>query len=89
MFEGIAKTNTTHTCYNSASYGGKFEGIAKTNTTHTKGHKIKLWEWFEGIAKTNTTHTSPAIQSMKVCLRVLLKQILPTHLSWLKNNLFV
>ena len=34
-FEGIAKTNTTHTIIIIAIYGRLFEGIAKTNTTHT------------------------------------------------------
>ena len=36
MFEGIAKTNTTHTERDLAFADGEFEGIAKTNTTHTR-----------------------------------------------------
>ena len=35
MFEGIAKTNTTHTYEALGFLLEKFEGIAKTNTTHT------------------------------------------------------
>ena len=35
MFEGIAKTNTTHTKIKTFIYPRVFEGIAKTNTTHT------------------------------------------------------
>ena len=35
MFEGIAKTNTTHTKDEMKMLQVKFEGIAKTNTTHT------------------------------------------------------
>ena len=35
LFEGIAKTNTTHTIYILFNFISKFEGIAKTNTTHT------------------------------------------------------
>ncbi len=35
MFEGIAKTNTTHTVNPNAMEIVGFEGIAKTNTTHT------------------------------------------------------
>ena len=35
---------------------------------------------FEGIAKTNTTHTEIKFNLGIVSLRVLLKQILPTHL---------
>ena len=34
-FEGIAKTNTTHTTDPYYGVEIKFEGIAKTNTTHT------------------------------------------------------
>ena len=34
-FEGIAKTNTTNTCYLAYLNTIKFEGIAKTNTTNT------------------------------------------------------
>ena len=36
MFEGIAKTNTTHTLFIPQLSTIAFEGIAKTNTTHTK-----------------------------------------------------
>ena len=36
MFEGIAKTNTTHTFSSLPYLDPLFEGIAKTNTTHTK-----------------------------------------------------
>ena len=35
LFEGIAKTNTTHTILRFEKAGQPFEGIAKTNTTHT------------------------------------------------------
>ena len=35
LFEGIAKTNTTHTEYLNLKKDIRFEGIAKTNTTHT------------------------------------------------------
>ena len=35
MFEGIAKTNTTHTLIKMNLLICLFEGIAKTNTTHT------------------------------------------------------
>ena len=35
MFEGIAKTNTTHTYLGLRYDTARFEGIAKTNTTHT------------------------------------------------------
>ena len=35
LFEGIAKTNTTHTMATRKKIGMGFEGIAKTNTTHT------------------------------------------------------
>ena len=38
-----------------------------------------LLSMFEGIAKTNTTHTISLGISQYNCLRVLLKQILPTH----------
>ena len=34
-FEGIAKTNTTHTDTTDNALHLEFEGIAKTNTTHT------------------------------------------------------
>ena len=34
-FEGIAKTNTTHTGVSRTECLCQFEGIAKTNTTHT------------------------------------------------------
>ena len=35
QFEGIAKTNTTHTKQKQYFKDFLFEGIAKTNTTHT------------------------------------------------------
>ena len=35
VFEGIAKTNTTHTFLEFGQRLHLFEGIAKTNTTHT------------------------------------------------------
>lgn len=35
MFEGIAKTNTTHTSSAPESTKVQFESIAKTNTTYT------------------------------------------------------
>ena len=38
-FEGIAKTNTTHTISNIYLNRRMFEGIAKTNTTHTDSKK--------------------------------------------------
>ena len=56
-----------------------FEGIAKTNTTHTSYFAIIHDKEFEGIAKTNTTHTLKITIIMFYSLRVLLKQILPTH----------
>ena len=57
MFEGIAKTNTTHTKIFWQRLARLFEGIAKTNTTHTIGRILLKTYKFEGIAKTNTTHT--------------------------------
>ena len=55
-----------------------FESVAKTNTTHTES-AIHVWEYtFESVAKTNTTHTWHLVGYGGVCLRVLLKQILPT-----------
>ena len=56
----------------------QFEGIAKTNTTHTIENIDCMNCAFEGIAKTNTTHTGIFAADPRVCLRVLLKQILPT-----------
>ena len=53
----------------------QFEGIAKTNTTHTGIVYFGFRLMFEGIAKTNTTHTNRIAKMMKICLRVLLKQI--------------
>ena len=38
VFEGIAKTNTTHTAGLLVDATTLFEGIAKTNTTHTYLH---------------------------------------------------
>ena len=75
LFEGIAKTNTTHTI--SLNIGGTqpFEGIAKTNTTHTNALKASSVCLFEGIAKTNTTHTDEYSTEQLCSLRVLLKQI--------------
>ena len=78
LFEGIAKTNTTHTAMIQSFKNTLFEGIAKTNTTHTKMTKEERRLVFEGIAKTNTTHTLKTKPSLDTCLRVLLKQILPT-----------
>ncbi len=40
MFEGIAKTNTTHTRICITPGVSVFEGIAKTNTTHTANLRI-------------------------------------------------
>ena len=79
MFEGIAKTNTTHTVIHQISNHVLFEGIAKTNTTHTYGQEEKDDYLFEGIAKTNTTHTLVHYNSKNAGLRVLLKQIQHTH----------
>ena len=77
-FEGIAKTNTTHTQSFQKEANHGFEGIAKTNTTHTIARRQRLTGLFEGIAKTNTTHTHHPIDISLQRLRVLLKQILPT-----------
>ena len=78
-FEGIAKTNTTHTNISGMTNTVLFEGIAKTNTTHTAVETIRNPARFEGIAKTNTTHTVSLSSGLRECLRVLLKQIQPTH----------
>ena len=78
-FEGIAKTNTTHTMYIMRIRKRAFEGIAKTNTTHTLLFQKMIKVRFEGIAKTNTTHTDYFIWCRGCSLRVLLKQILPTR----------
>ena len=48
MFEGIAKTNTTHTNLPAVKFKAQFEGIAKTNTTHTdskKGIRMNQYRW--------------------------------------------
>ena len=79
MFEGIAKTNTTHTYYVDENAPREFEGIAKTNTTHTHLVYEYLAWLFEGIAKTNTTHTGIHTLRAVSRLRVLLKQIQHTH----------
>ena len=62
-FEGIAKTNTTHTSQRIHSPYARFEGIAKTNTTHTCMRYEEFRDVFEGIAKTNTTHTRSCLYS--------------------------
>ena len=74
-FEGIAKTNTTHTRLIVVGPLHRFEGIAKTNTTHTVLLISGSGYRFEGIAKTNTTHTSMIFINFQIGLRVLLKQI--------------
>ena len=77
-FEGIAKTNTTHTKRCTGRSSIMFEGIAKTNTTHTYSFSSSKQVQFEGIAKTNTTHTCAFADYADKSLRVLLKQIQPT-----------
>ena len=41
LFEGIAKTNTTHTTLKIRMFKREFEGIAKTNTTHTSMKRLR------------------------------------------------
>ncbi len=79
VFEGIAKTNTTHTGLICPCTSLLFEGIAKTNTTHTLPQPFAPKTMFEGIAKTNTTHTFILSSRRCQCLRVLLKQIQHTQ----------
>ena len=79
MFEGIAKTNTTHTHSEKLKLRSGFESVAKTNTTRTREHYHAVIALFESVAKTNTTRTQAATLDSMACLRVLLKQIQPTH----------
>ena len=79
-FEGIAKTNTTHTCGQKCELKDMFEGIAKTNTTHTPfcgaGKQEGLRVLLKQILPTQCVQCFVAA----LRLRVLLKQILPTRL---------
>ena len=59
-----------------------FESVAKTNTTHTKSIVYRNNVEFESVAKTNTTHTLLSVSKEDTSLRVLLKQIQPTRLSF-------
>ena len=77
-FESVAKTNTTHTNEEQEDSFPLFESVAKTNTTHTDAEEAKSRCMFESVAKTNTTHTYLQLVLITLCLRVLLKQILPT-----------
>ena len=79
VFEGIAKTNTTHTSLMEMVLLVLFEGIAKTNTTHTGfptfEHKFRLRVLLKQIQHTQ----KPDNRFLILCLRVLLKQIQHTH----------
>ena len=88
-FEGIAKTDTTHTERKIVIVDSLFEGIAKTDTTHTRTTAERSIETFEGIAKTDTTHTMYLVELVWVGLRVLLKQTQLTRFCFLSHQLEV
>ncbi len=80
MFEGIAKTNTTHTDVFDSIRDFLFEGIAKTNTTHTSYSSFESLVSLRVLLK-QILPTQIACFEGGICrLRVLLKQILPTPL---------